>query len=118
SHPQRQIQHLDARKEVMHAQSDHSKVRCLFGLPQEGTSLKEGIERTVAWVQKQELARKPRPPVEFDTVEVMENMPPSWVTDKMRKAEAKKVSGHALQQQLWGSRVRSARICSFLVVML
>jgi hypothetical protein len=37
-------------------------------------------------------------PVEFDEVEVMKNMPPSWVTDTMRENERKKMNRDQLQQ--------------------
>jgi len=65
--------HLDARNEVMHAFSDHSRVRRVFGdHPQ--TSLKEGIERMAEWVRAVG-ARATEP---FKNIEIEKNLPSSW----------------------------------------
>jgi hypothetical protein len=84
----RTVRHLPPRLEVTHAQSDHAKVRCVFGLNSTQTSLGDGIRATIAWVRAQGVAR---PPIEFDSVEVMKNIPESWVTESMRQHEKKKV---------------------------
>jgi len=80
------VQYLDARKEVQHAQSDHSKVKCFFHL-QDAVTLHDGIQRMAEWVKQ---TGKKFTPVEFDEVEVLEGMPPSWVTESMKKNEQKK----------------------------
>jgi UDP-glucose 4-epimerase len=67
------IRHLPARNEVVHAFSDHSKVRSVFACPKP-IDLKTGIGRMAAWVQEQ----GPAQPVEFSCIEVRRNLPPSW----------------------------------------
>jgi UDP-glucose 4-epimerase len=66
--------HLDARQEVLHAYSDHSKVRRVFGLG-EPTGLDAGLSRMVAWSRNAPL----RSYAGFSNIEVTKNMPPSWV---------------------------------------
>lgn len=67
------IQHLDARNEVLHAYSSHEKVRQYFG---EKTSytLREGIARMAEWAK----AHGPRKSSEFGEIEIERNLPPSW----------------------------------------
>ena len=67
------IRHLEARKEVVHAYSDHSRVREVFGT-QPKTPLKEGIRRMAAWA-KTVGARQSK---KFDNIEVRKNLPKSW----------------------------------------
>jgi UDP-glucose 4-epimerase len=68
------VEHLPARNEVVHAFSDHSKLRNAFD-PPEPLSLREGIERMAAWVRE----HGAREPVEFrGEIEVARNLPPSW----------------------------------------
>lgn len=68
-----QIEFLDARKEVMHAFSDHSKVQKVFNIT-DTVALKEGITEMVAWSKKV----GPMKPTKFGHIEVPKNMPPSW----------------------------------------
>ena len=69
------IEHLPARNEVVHAFSDHSKVRRVFA-PAEPLNLREGIRRTADWVK----AHGARKPIEFKgEIEVARNLPPSWL---------------------------------------
>ncbi len=70
-----QIKHLAARNEVVHAFSDHGKVRRTFGLGQP-IDLRTGIGRMAAWVKSQGPAR----PVTFSNIEVRKNLPPSWAS--------------------------------------
>ena len=67
------LQHLEARNEVVHAFSDHSKVRDVFA-PSPPIDLKTGIERMAAWVKAQPLPT----PVRFDNIEVARGLPSSW----------------------------------------
>lgn len=68
------ITYLEARKEVVHAYSDHSKVRRVFGeCP--GTSLEEGIHRMATWAK----SVGARAGIKFGNIEVMKNLPPSWL---------------------------------------
>jgi UDP-glucose 4-epimerase len=67
------VKHLDARKEVVHAYSDHGKAAAILDYhPKIG--LERGIEQMVDWVK----AVGPCEPVEFKGIEVEKNMPPSW----------------------------------------
>jgi UDP-glucose 4-epimerase len=65
--------YLPARNEVLHAYSDHSKARAIFGGGAE-TSLDSGLEKMVQWARNVQL-REPKP---FTDIEVDKNMPPSW----------------------------------------
>lgn len=68
------VEHLPPRKEVVHAFSDHTKIREAFGLG-EPIGLEEGIARMAAWVQR----HGPREPIEFDSeIELPRRLPPSW----------------------------------------
>jgi UDP-glucose 4-epimerase len=68
------VVHLDARNEVVHAFSDHSKLHRVFD-PGEPVTLSDGIERMAAWVRE----HGPREPLEFPgKIEVATNLPPSW----------------------------------------
>jgi UDP-glucose 4-epimerase len=68
------VEHLPARSEVVHAFSDHSKVRSVFDPPQ-AVNLRDGIRRTAEWVKR----HGSRDPIEFTgEIEVERNLPPSW----------------------------------------
>lgn len=75
--PAHPVQHLPPRNEVLHAFSDHSKVRSVFGSGTQ-TPLEEGLARMARWAR----SVKVRPPVEFEEIEVTRNMPPSWLKNK------------------------------------
>lgn len=69
------VVHLDARKEVIHAFSDHSRVRHVFGQTQT-VDLEEGLKRMAAWVRN-----CPKwEPVTFRNIEVRKSLPASWST--------------------------------------
>jgi UDP-glucose 4-epimerase len=70
-----EIDFLPAREEVVHAFSDHSKLRGVFG-EQTPVSLEDGLRRMAAWVEEVGV----RPPVRFDSVEILRNLPPSWAS--------------------------------------
>jgi UDP-glucose 4-epimerase len=65
--------HLDARKEVKIAFSDHSKAEAVFG-KQTRTPLEEGIRSMARWVEK----HGARESNVFEGIEVTKNLPPSW----------------------------------------
>ncbi len=67
------VVHLEARKEVVHAFSDHGKVTRVFGQAP-GVSLEDGVARMVAWVR----SVGPRQPTVFEGIEVEKNLPPAW----------------------------------------
>jgi UDP-glucose 4-epimerase len=69
-----QIDFLDARNEVVHAYSDHTKVHKYFGHMIKNIPLKDGIERMVADAK----AKGPRKGEKFKNIEIEKNMPEAW----------------------------------------
>ena len=67
------IEHLEARKEVKHAFSDHSKAERVFG-KRSKTSLEEGLRSMASWVK----THGARTSGVFQNIEIMQNLPPSW----------------------------------------
>lgn len=67
------INFLDARNEVVHAFSDHSKVDRVFG-HQEYISLEQGIGQMADWAK----LKGPRESSIFSGIEIEKNMPASW----------------------------------------
>jgi UDP-glucose 4-epimerase len=68
------VEHEPPRHEVLHAYSDHTRVREVFE-PPAPIDLRTGIRRMSAWV-KQHGARDP---VEFaGAIEIERGLPPSW----------------------------------------
>jgi UDP-glucose 4-epimerase len=77
------LTHLPPRNEVLHAFSDHGKVRAAFD-PPEPLDLKTGIQRMAAWV----LEQGARDPIEFaGQIEIDRDLPPSWVRRTQRPAD-------------------------------
>lgn len=68
-----EIQHLDARNEVVHAFSDHSRLRSVFQ-PHEPVDLRTGIRRMADWVKRRGSAE----PVQFSDIEIRHKLPASW----------------------------------------
>ena len=67
------IEHLAARNEVVHAYSDHSKARRLFG-DKPAVTLEDGIGRMAQWARRVG-ARESKP---FRDIEIRKNLPPRW----------------------------------------
>ena len=68
------VKHLEARNEVVHAFSDHSKAQAAFGSG-EPIDLRTGIERMAEWVRREGA----KAPIDFPgEIEVSEKLPPSW----------------------------------------
>ncbi|MEX2215871.1 MAG: NAD-dependent epimerase/dehydratase family protein [Phycisphaeraceae bacterium] len=67
------VKHLDPRKEVVHAFSDHSKAHDILGYEAK-VDLNEGIRRTTEWVK----SVGPKRSKDFEGIEVERNLPPSW----------------------------------------
>ena len=67
------VRYLDARNEVLHAYSDHTKVAGVFGA-QKQTTLEEGLQKMATWA-KEVGARETAP---FTAIEVAEGLPASW----------------------------------------
>ena len=68
-----EIDFLPARKEVVHAFSDHAKLHSVFG-EAPTVPLEEGLRRMAEWARETGV----RDPIRFESVEVLRNMPPSW----------------------------------------
>jgi len=67
------VKHLPARNEVVHAFSDHSKVRAAFA-PPASIDLRTGIRRMADWVK----GRGPATPVRFSDIEIRQKLPAGW----------------------------------------
>ncbi len=67
------IKHLDARHEVKHAFSDHSKVNNIFKI-NTYVPLDNGLKKMAAWAMKIGPCEG-RP---FENIELYQNLPPSW----------------------------------------
>lgn len=67
------VTYLEARKEVVHAHSDHTKANSVFGNSTH-VSLQEGIHKMAEWA-KRVGARQGQ---EFNNIEITENMPEGW----------------------------------------
>ena len=67
------ITHLEARKEVLHAVADHSRVEEVFGY-RAGWTLERGLKQMAEWAR----GVGPREPSRRADVEVSRNLPRSW----------------------------------------
>lgn len=72
------VEYLPMRQEVLHAFSDHSKARAVFGQG-ELVDLRAGLARMAAWV----LEHGSREPVSFRGIEVLRNLPASWRAESL-----------------------------------
>jgi len=70
---ERRTVHLDERKEVKIAFSDHSKVERFFGR-KEKTPLESGVRSMAEWVR----SHGARESATFENIEINRNLPPSW----------------------------------------
>jgi UDP-glucose 4-epimerase len=77
--PGHPVVHLAPRNEVLHAYSDHSKARAVFGLSTP-TTLPSGLAKMAGWARSVKL----RPVRGFTDIEVAKNMPPSWLKYKVQ----------------------------------
>ena len=68
-----EIDFLPARKEVVHAFSDHAKLHGVFG-EAPTVPLEEGLRRMADWAREIGVTE----PARFESVEVLRNLPPSW----------------------------------------
>lgn len=83
--PEVEVKHLEARLEVENAESKHTKLQCFFPNLPPPVNLGEGMGKMVKWAKEQGINFAP---VEFKSVEVLKNMPPSWVTPSMTEVPA------------------------------
>jgi UDP-glucose 4-epimerase len=70
----RKIIHEPARNEVVHAFSDHSKVRKYFSIHHQPETLESGIRKMAKWVNE----HGARSTAKFKNIEIEEKLPPSW----------------------------------------
>jgi UDP-glucose 4-epimerase len=68
-----QVVHLDARHEVAHAHSDHTRLAAVFGRRQT-VPLEEGLQRMAGWVKRHGARATPS----FTGIEVSKNLPTAW----------------------------------------
>jgi len=74
--PEHPVRYVEARNEVIHAFSDHSKVERVFRV-RASTSLDEGVKRMAEWVKK----HGPRSTSPFSNIEIERNLPATWRQD-------------------------------------
>jgi UDP-glucose 4-epimerase len=72
---QARVLHLEERKEVKEAFSEHSKAQQVFG-EHPKTDLSEGLAAMARWVQR----HGARESSVFNNIEIAKNMPPSWAS--------------------------------------
>lgn len=70
------IRYLEARNEVAHAYSDHTKAERVLGV-KSNTNLKDGLTKMAAWV-KDVGAKKSK---SFQGIEILEKLPPIWLEE-------------------------------------
>lgn len=73
------VEHLPARKEVMHAHADHEKARNAFPkVFEEAISVEEGLRLTAEYLAGRPIPKKTPCP---SPIEVSDHLPPSWLKD-------------------------------------
>jgi UDP-glucose 4-epimerase len=70
------LRHLQARNEVLHAHSDHSKAHRTFGT-EPSTSLLDGLKKMAQWAKKTGVKKSSK----FANIEILEKLPPVWLED-------------------------------------
>lgn len=70
-----ELRHLPPRNEVLHAYSDHNKMRQYFGINEHALSLNDGLKNMADWVKKAGSRSSSR----FENIEIFEKLPPSWL---------------------------------------
>ncbi|MFN7013943.1 MAG: UDP-glucose 4-epimerase, partial [Bacteroidia bacterium] len=72
------IRYLDARNEVIHAYSDHSKIKKVFDIKEESfTTLNIGLKKMADWAKRVGVKKSPK----FEGIEVLEKLPKIWLED-------------------------------------
>jgi UDP-glucose 4-epimerase len=75
------VRHLEPRKEVLHAHSDHAKARAILGCAP-AVILEQGLARMAEWAWRV----GPRSSTEFEAIEVSQGLPVNWVERGCTKA--------------------------------
>jgi len=68
------INYLEARNEVVHAYSDHSKAKEIFSISEDFVTLKDGVQKMADWVKDVGSRSTPK----FSNIEILEKLPPIW----------------------------------------
>lgn len=72
------LRHLEPRNEVLHAYSDHSKMKEVFGIKDEAfTSLAHGLKKMADWAKITGVKKSDK----FEGIEIFENLPKVWLED-------------------------------------
>lgn len=72
------LRHLEARNEVQHAYSDHTKMKNVFGLKEENfVSLRNGIKKMADWAKDAGVKKSTK----FEGIEILEKLPKVWLED-------------------------------------
>jgi UDP-glucose 4-epimerase len=72
------LRHLEARNEVMHAYSDHSKMKAVFNIKDSGfTTLSAGLQKMADWAKKAGVKKSGK----FSNIEITEKLPKVWLED-------------------------------------
>ena len=71
-----ELRYLPSRNEVMHAYSDHSKAKAIFG-DSANTSLLDGLKKMKDWALKTGIKKSSR----FENIEILEKLPTFWLED-------------------------------------
>jgi UDP-glucose 4-epimerase len=75
---QQPLRYLEARNEVLHAYSDHSKMKKVFGVNDEQfTSLSVGLKKMADWAKTVGVKKSDK----FEGIEIFENLPKVWLED-------------------------------------
>ncbi len=85
--PDHELKHLPPRNEVLHAHSDHARLRCAFGITKAPTSLADGLAEMTKWVLRINKEKDGFKALVFSGIEVAKNMPPSWAAAAKEAAE-------------------------------
>ncbi len=73
-----ELRHLEARNEVEHAYSDHSKIKNVFGIDDKNyTSLTVGLLKMANWAKLAGIKKS----VKFDNIEIVEKLPKVWLEE-------------------------------------
>lgn len=71
-----ELRFTEARNEVLHAYSDHSKTKEYFG-EYAKTSLAEGLKKMAHWAKTVGINKSNK----FENIEILEKLPPIWLED-------------------------------------
>ena len=89
--PEAEVTHEEVNLGTENSEGKFTKLRCFFPHHLEhAVSLEEGMARTVKWVKTTGLTFAP---VEFNSVEVLKNMPASWITPALMEVPAVEHTG-------------------------